>query len=194
MQAMQANTRQLATEKPRLQQRYETQVVPALQKELGIENVMAVPKVLKVVINVGAGEASRDPKILDVVVDTLTRITGQKPVIAKARKSISNFKIRKGMGIGAMVTLRGRRMYDFLDRLINVSLPRVRDFHGLSTKSFDRQGNYSLAFREHNVFPEIPGDAIEKFHGLEVTICSSSTTPKEAEALLRHLGFPLQSS
>ncbi len=147
---------------------------------------------MKVVVNAGVGRAAREPKAMESVMETVTRITGQKPVVTKARKSISNFKIRQGMGIGVMATLRGRRMYDFLDKLIHVTLPRVRDFQGLRKTSFDARGNYTLAFREHNVFPEISSDAVEALHGLEVVICTSAKNPQEAEMLLRKLGFPLQ--
>lgn len=155
---------------------------------------MALPQVVKVALNVGVGKIAADAKKVDAVVDTLTRISGQKPVVAKAKKSISNFKIRKGLGIGVMVTLRGRRMYEFLDKLVNVTLPRVRDFHGLPTTAFDAQGNYTIAFREHNVFPEIRSDEMEGLHGLQVTICTSATSPAAALLLLKHLGFPMQES
>lgn len=172
---------------------YTEKVVPALQEKLSIANVNAVPKLLKVVINVGVGKIAADSKKVDMVVSTVTRISGQKPVVTKARKSISNFKIRKGMGVGVVVTLRGRRMYEFLDKLVNVSLPRVRDFHGLSQKTFDAQGNYTIAFREHNVFPEIRTDEMDLTHGLQVTIATSAKTKEHSEALLRLLGFPIQS-
>lgn len=187
-----ANRKQAITS--RLQTRYEQEVVPALQQQLGVTNRHAVPQLEKIVVNVGAGQAARDPKILETVKETLTRITGQKPVMTKAKQSISNFKIRKGMGIGVMVTLRGRRMYDFLDKLIHISLPRVRDFQGLSPAAFDQRGNYTLAFREHNVFPEISGDTVETLHGLQVTICTSAADAKSAELLLRQFGLPLQTT
>lgn len=179
-------------DKARLQERYETKVIPALEKELGVANRHAVPRLTKVVLNVGSGKSTRDPKALDVAAQTLAAISGQKPVRTKARKSISNFKLRQGMDIGVMITLRGRRMYEFLDKLINVTLPRVRDFQGLKRTSFDGKGNYTVAFREHNVFPEISGENMDALHGLEVTICTSASSPLEAEALLRALGFPLQ--
>lgn len=178
--------------KARLQSRYEERVLPVLKERLGFQNVQALPRVKKVVINVGAGEGSRDPKHLEQVAETLRRITGQQPVMTKARKSISNFKIRKGMSIGAMVTLRGRRMYEFLDKLINVTLPRVRDFQGLSLSAFDRQGNYTVAFREHTVFPEMSGDSLERLHGVQVTICTNAPSPEKAAVLLRELGVPFQ--
>lgn len=177
---------------PRLQERYQKIAIPALKKELDRENVMSLPRVIKVVLNAGVGKFAADTKKVEAVVKTLTRITGQKPVVTKAKKSISNFKIRKGLGIGVMVTLRGPRMYDFLDKLINVTLPRVRDFHGLPTRAFDAQGNYSISFREHNVFPEIRSDELDFLHGLQVTICTSASSPTEAALLLRQLGLPLQ--
>lgn len=177
---------------PRLQERYQKTAIPALKKELGLENVMALPRVMKVVLNSGVGKFATDQKKVEGVVKALTRITGQKPVVTKAKKSISNFKIRKGLGIGVMVTLRGPRMYDFLDKLINVTLPRVRDFHGLPPTAFDTQGNYTISFREHNVFPEIRTDELEMLHGLQVTICTSAPSPKEAAILLRQLGLPLR--
>lgn len=179
-------------EKSRLQENYEKKVIPALQKELGVANVHALPRLMKVVLNVGVGQSARDPKLTDNVIHSLERIAGQKPVVTKARKSISNFKIRKGMGIGVMVTLRGRRMYDFIDKLVNVALPRVRDFQGLKTASFDGQGNYTIAFKEHNVFPEISADTMETLHGLEVTICTAAGNKQESAALLKHLGFPFR--
>lgn len=172
--------------------KYEKDALPMLKKELGIANTLALPKLEKVVLNAGVGRAARDGKAIEGVVATLERITGQKPVVTKARKSISNFKIRQGMGIGVAVTLRGRRMYDFLDKLINISLPRVRDFQGLPKTAFDSSGNYTIAFREHNVFPEISGDSIETPHGLQVTVVINKTSPKSSEVLLRALGFPLQ--
>ncbi|MFH1171303.1 MAG: 50S ribosomal protein L5 [bacterium] len=177
---------------PRLKERYTTVVVPALTKELGENNVMALPRLSKVVINVGVGKFAVDAKKVEAVVASMTKISGQRPVITKAKRSISNFKIRKGLGIGVLVTLRGPRMYDFLDKLINITLPRVRDFHGLPRTAFDAQGNYSIAFREHNVFPEIHSDGLEFLHGLQVTICTTAETPSAAAALLKHLGFPLQ--
>lgn len=186
---MQATHRQIT---PRLQERYRTVVIPKLADALGEKNVMALPRLVKVVLNSGVGKFATDTKKVESVVQTFTRISGQKPVITKAKKSISNFKIRQGLGIGVMVTLRGPRMYDFLDKLINVTLPRVRDFHGLPMTSFDSQGNYSFAIREHNVFPEIRSDELELQHGLQVTICTSAKTKDEAVQLLTQLGFPLQ--
>ncbi len=180
-------------EKSRLRERFEKKVIPALKKELGIANAHALPHLSKVVLNVGIGQSARDPKLAENVIHTMERISGQKPIITKARKSISNFKIRKGMGIGVKVTLRGRRMYDFLDKLVNVALPRVRDFQGLTSASFDSQGNYTIAFKEHNVFPEISADTMETLHGLEVTVCTAASKKQEAAALLKHLGFPFRS-
>lgn len=179
-------------QQPRLQAKYEKDVVPILKDALHEESALALPRLEKVMINVGTGQA-KDPKKIETAVATLTSITGQKPVVTKARKSISNFKIRQGMGIGVVVTLRGRKMYDFLDKLIHVSLPRVRDFQGLPPSAFDRQGNYTIAFREHNVFPEISGDAVESLHGLQVTICTTADNPETASLLLRSLGLPLTS-
>lgn len=176
----------------RVQQHAATDVVRELQKALERENPLAVPRLKKIVVNAGIGRFANEPKKVEAVIDSITRITGQKPVVTKAKKSISNFKIRKGLGVGVMTTLRGRRMYDFLEKLVHVSLPRVRDFHGLPTTSFDRQGNYSIAFREHNVFPEIRSDEMEFIHGLQVTLCTTASNPHEAELLLRSLGLPLQ--
>ncbi|MFH1145757.1 MAG: 50S ribosomal protein L5 [bacterium] len=161
-----------------------------LGKELGVKNPMALPRVQKVTINVGLGQAKQDPKLTDVVVSTLTRITGQKPVLTKAKKSISSFKIREGMTVGAKVTLRGKRMWEFLDKLVSLALPRVRDFSGLSSNSFDRQGNYTIGFREHLVFPEIKSDEVEKIHGLELTISTTAKNEEQTKILLLALGFP----
>lgn len=180
------------TSQSRLRERFERVALPALQKALGVKNVHAVPRLTKVVLNAGIGKYATDAKKVEAVVKTMSRITGQKPIITKAKKSISNFKIRQGLGIGVVVTLRGRRMYDFLDKLINVTLPRVRDFHGLPRKAFDTQGNYSIAFHEHNVFPEIRSDELEFIHGLQVTICTTAGSPAASALLLQQLGLPLQ--
>lgn len=177
---------------PRLQEQYQKKIIPELKKALGTANVHAVPHLTKVVLNVGIGKASSDPKLTENVISTLVRITGQKPVVTKARKSISNFKIRQGMGVGVMVTLRGRRMYEFVDKLVNVSLPRVRDFQGLKPTAFDASGNYTLALKEHLVFPEISSDSLEAPHGLEVTVCTSAKNADDARMLLQHLGFPFR--
>lgn len=175
-----------------LRQHYTMTVVPALQKTLGQTNVFAVPRLKKVVVHVGFGKMKENPKHVEQTVQTLTAITGQKPVLAKARKSIANFKVRKGMPIGALVTLRGARMYDFLEKVISVALPRTRDFQGLSRSGFDGGGNYTIAFREQNIFPELGGVALDVVHGLEVTIVTTAKTSEEAEALLRGLGLPLK--
>lgn len=172
---------------------YKTVVIPQLQKALGITNVFAVPKIVKVTLNVGAGKAVKDEKFLVTVQETLSRITGQKPVVTRARKSIAAFKIRAGMPIGAKVTLRGKRMDDFLTKLVHVSLPRIRDFRGLSPNSVDAQGNVTIGFREHLVFPEIGSDEVEKLHGLEVVITTTAKNPAECLALLRAARFPFQS-
>lgn len=172
---------------------YQKEVVPHLMKELGVKNAMAVPAIKKVVLNVGLSKALQDKSFIDVASKTLERITGQKPVLTKAKKSISNFKIREGMVVGAMVTLRGPKMYDFLYKLVHVSFPRIRDFHGLDPKKgFDRNGNYIIGFREHIVFPEIRSDEIEKLHGLEVAVSTTATNAEQCRALLIALGFPFK--
>lgn len=174
-----------------LAETFQKKIMPQLAKDLSITNVMAVPRVRSVVINARIKNTQRDGAHMDSLKAVLERITGQKPVITKAKKSISSFKIREGMEVGMRVTLRGKRMYDFIERLVNIALPRVRDFQGLPTKSFDRNGSYTIGFREHNVFPEIRSDEIERVHGLQVTIVTSAHNPKQGEALLRALGFPL---
>ena len=176
----------------RLRQHYTKTVVPALSKEFGYKNVMAVPKLEKISVNIGLGEATQNAKLMDGTVTELGQIAGQKPVVTKARKSIAAFKLREGMAIGAMVTLRGDRMYEFFDRLVNVALPRVRDFRGVSTKSFDGRGNYTLGLREQLLFPEIDYDKIDKVRGLEVTVVTSARTDEEARRLLELLGMPFQ--
>ncbi|MCX6714543.1 MAG: 50S ribosomal protein L5 [Candidatus Uhrbacteria bacterium] len=175
-----------------LKDSYKTSVVPELMKEFGYKNVNAVPVVNTVTLNIGVGPGMKDAKFLETTQNTLKRITGQRPVSTKARKSIAGFKIREGSVVGVMVTLRGKRMWDFLEKLINVSLPRVRDFRGLSPKSFDGNGNYSIGFKEHMAFPEISSEEIEITHGIQVTIATSAKTDKEAEALLKHLRLPLK--
>ena len=177
---------------PRLQTYYHEKVRPKLGRELELGNVHQVPRVEKVVVNVGVGEASRNQKFLDSVVDELAIITGQKPVVRKARKSIANFSLRTGMPVGVSVTLRGRRMYEFLDRLVSATIPRIRDFRGIPPKSFDGRGNYTLGIREHIIFPEIDYDAVERVHGMDITIVTSATGDAEAYALLRELGFPFR--
>ena len=174
----------------RLKTRYQKEVVPALKKEFGYTNVMAIPKVEKVVVNMGLGEATSNAKIADVGADELSRITGQKAVIRRATKSIAQFKLRQGMPVGAMVTLRGERMYEFLDRLISIALPRVRDFRGVSPKSFDGRGNYALGLKEQIVFPEINYDQIQEIRGLDIVICTSAKTDAEAKALLKGFAMP----
>jgi len=176
----------------RLRKRYFEQVRPALMKELNLDNPMAAPKLEKVVVNMGVGEATQNAKVLDPAVAELGQITGQKPVVTKARKSIAAFKVREGMAIGAMVTLRGDRMYEFLDRLMNVALPRVRDFRGVSTKSFDGRGNYTLGVRDQLIFPEIDYSKVEKLKGMNITIVTTAKSDDEARALLRQMGMPFR--
>ncbi|MFH1946989.1 MAG: 50S ribosomal protein L5 [Candidatus Magasanikbacteria bacterium] len=178
----------------RLQKYYKEQVVSALKEQFGYKSIMQVPKLEKVVINVGYGRYIKDAGFIDNIEKTLRSITGQNPVHNKAKKSISNFKIREGMKIGVSVTLRGKKMYEFIDKLISITLPRVRDFRGISKKSFDKQGNYTLGFKEHIAFPEIKGDAVEKIHGLEMVICTTSKSREEGEALLEKLGFPFKNN
>ena len=174
----------------RLKERYQTEVVPALMKSLGLDNVMQVPKVQKIVLNIGLGEAMDNPKALDAASADLMLITGQKPVITKARISVAAFKLREGRAIGAKVTLRGERMWAFLDRLVNVVLPRVRDFRGIARDAFDGRGNYTLGLREQLIFPEIEYDKIDKLRGMEVTIVTSARNDDEARTLLQLLGMP----
>lgn len=176
----------------RLQKKYKETVIPALKDAFGYANVMQVPRVSKVTLNVGYGRHVKDKNYIENVDKTLQAITGQKPVHNKAKKSISNFKIRAGMPVGASVTLRGTQMYDFLDKLVNITFPRVRDFRGISPKSFDKQGNYSIGFKENIAFPEIDTDAVEKIHGLEVVVSTTATNRDEGLALLKGLGFPFR--
>ncbi len=176
----------------RLRFRYQKEIAPALMKEFGWTNPMAVPKVEKVIINMGVGEATQNAKVLDPAVNELGQITGQKPVVTRAKKSIAAFKVREGMPIGAMVTLRGDRMYEFLDRLLNVALPRVRDFRGVSTKSFDGRGNYTLGLRDQLIFPEIDYAKVDKMKGMNVTIVTTAKSDDEARALLKHMGMPFR--
>ena len=177
---------------PRLKERYRSELREQLKTELGLDNIMQVPAPTKVVVNMGVGEASRDAKLLDGAVKDLTMITGQKPSIRRARKSIATFKIREGMPIGASVTIRGDRMWDFLDRLLSVVLPRIRDFRGLSPRSFDGRGNYSLGLTEQLVFPEIDYDDIDATRGMNITIVTTASADDDGRALLRALGFPLR--
>lgn len=176
----------------RLYKKFIKEIVPALKVDLGLKNVMQVPKLKKIVINVGYGRNVKEAAFIENIEKTLTAISGQKPVHNKSKKSISNFKIRQGMNIGASVTLRGKRMYDFIDKLISLTLPRVRDFRGISRKSFDKQGNYTLGFKEHTAFPEIKVDAIDKIHGLEVVINTTAKNKEQGLVLLEKLGFPFQ--
>jgi large subunit ribosomal protein L5 len=176
----------------RLKQHYQKSVVPSLKKEFGYNNVMAVPKLEKISVNIGLGEATQNAKLMDGAVNELGQIVGQKPVVTKARKSIAAFKLREGMSIGCMVTLRGDRMYEFFDRLVNVALPRVRDFRGVSTKSFDGRGNYTLGIREQLIFPEIDYAKVEKTKGMNISITTSARTDAEGLALLKQLGMPFR--
>jgi large subunit ribosomal protein L5 len=176
----------------RLKQHYKKSVIPALVKEFGYKNVMAVPKIQKVSVNIGLGEATQNAKLMDGAVNELGQIAGQKPVVTKAKKSIAAFKLREGMSIGAMVTLRGDRMYEFLDRLMNVALPRVRDFRGVSSKSFDGRGNYTLGVRDQLIFPEIDYNKVEKVKGMNISITTSAKTDAEGLALLKHMGMPFR--
>lgn len=176
----------------RLREKYKKEVAPSLAKEFAIENPMAVPKIEKIVVNMGLGEASANAKILDVATEELKAITGQKPVVTKAKKSIAAFKLRQGMSIGTMVTLRGDRMYEFLDRLISVALPRVRDFRGISAKAFDGRGNYTLGVREQLIFPEIDFNKVDKTRGMNISIVTTARNDDEARALLRGMGMPFR--
>jgi len=177
---------------PRLKQRYREEIVAALREEFGFGNVMQVPGVLKVVVNMGVGEAARDAKLIHGAVNDLTAITGQKPLVQKARKSIAQFKLREGMPIGAKTTLRGDRMWEFLDRLLSVALPRIRDFRGLSPAQFDGNGNYTFGLTEQSMFHEIDVDRIDRPRGMDITIVTSATNDDEGRALLRRLGFPFK--
>jgi large subunit ribosomal protein L5 len=176
----------------RLKDRYEKEVRPALMKEFGYGNPMQSPRLEKIVVNMGLGEAINNGKIIDASVAQLSAITGQKPVVTKARKSIANFKLRQGQSIGAMVTLRGERMYEFFDRLVSIALPRVRDFKGVSPKAFDGKGNYTLGIREQIIFPEINYDKVEKIKGLNITVVTTARNDEEGRALLRLLGMPFR--
>ena len=175
-----------------LKERYQTEIVPELEKSLNLENIMQVPRIKKVVVNIGVGEALDNARALDAAVNDITQITGQKPIITKAKKSIANFKLREGRAIGVKVTLRGDRMWSFLDRLMNIALPRVRDFRGISPNSFDGRGNYTLGLREQLVFPEIDYDKIDKLRGMEISIVTSARTDDEGRQLLQLLGMPFR--
>jgi large subunit ribosomal protein L5 len=176
----------------RLKEKYRKDVIPALQKEFGYKNVMAVPKIEKVVVNMGLGEATANAKLVDVGADELARITGQKPVSRRAKKSIAAFKVRQGQSIGAMVTLRGDRMYEFFDRLVNIVLPRVRDFRGVSSKSFDGRGNYTIGLHDQLIFPEISYEKVDKLKGMNVTIVTTAANDNQARSLLKHMGMPFR--
>ncbi|WLD93539.1 50S ribosomal protein L5 [Alkalihalobacillus sp. AL-G] len=176
----------------RLQERYKSEIVPSLVEKFSYKSVMQVPKIEKIVVNMGVGDAVSNAKVLDTAVEELTEISGQKPVITKAKKSIAGFKLREGMPIGAKVTLRGERMYEFLDKLISVSLPRVRDFRGVSKKSFDGRGNYTLGVKEQLIFPEIDYDKVNKVRGMDIVIVTTANTDEEARELLTQVGMPFQ--
>ena len=178
--------------KPRLQAYYEDRVSARLREALEIANQMRIPRITKVVVNVGVGEASRNPKLLDSVVEEVGQITGQRPVVTRARKSIANFNLREGMPVGVKVTLRGARMYEFLDRLINVAIPRIRDFRGLPSRAFDGRGNYTFGVREQMIFPEIDYDKVAEIHGMDIVIVTSTDKDDEAFALLREMGMPFR--
>jgi large subunit ribosomal protein L5 len=178
--------------KARLKEQYTKNVVPALEKEFGYANAMAVPRLEKISLNIGLGDATQNAKLMDGAVAELGQITGQRPVVTKARKSIAAFKLREGMSIGCMVTLRGQRMYEFFDRLVNVALPRVRDFRGVSTKSFDGRGNYTLGIKDQLIFPEIDYNKVEKVKGMNISITTTAKTDAEGLALLKHLGMPFR--
>lgn len=184
--------RHSAKETPRLKTRFKSEIAPALMKEFELKNPMAVPHLEKIVVNMGVGEATQNAKILDPAVGELGQITGQKPVVTRAKKSIAAFKVRAGQPIGTMVTLRGDRMYEFLDRLVNIVLPRVRDFRGVSTKSFDGRGNYTLGLHDQLIFPEIDYAKVDKLKGMNVTIVTTAGSDDQARSLLRHLGMPFR--
>ncbi len=184
--------RHSAKERPRLRTRYEKEVSQSLMKDLDLKNPMAVPRLHKIVVNMGVGEATQNAKLIDPAVNELGQITGQKPVTTKAKKSIAAFKVREGMPIGAMVTLRGDRMYEFFDRLVSIVLPRVRDFRGVSTKSFDGRGNYTLGLRDQLIFPEIDYSKVDKLKGMNVTIVTTARSDDQARSLLKHLGMPFR--
>ena len=187
-----AVARHSAKEMPRLRARFQKEVAATLMKEFDLKNPMAVPHLHKIVVNMGVGEATQNAKVLDPAVNELGQITGQKPVVTRAKKSIAAFKVREGQAIGAMVTLRGDRMYEFFDRLVNVVLPRVRDFKGVSTKSFDGRGNYTLGLRDQLIFPEISYEKVDKIRGMNVTIVTTARSDDEARELLRQFGMPFR--
>ncbi|MGM7672102.1 50S ribosomal protein L5 [Microbacterium sp. A93] len=177
---------------PRLKQKYRAEILQKMQEEFGYTNVMQIPRLVKVVVNTGVGEAARDSKVIDGAVEDLTKITGQKPIVTKARKSIAQFKLREGQPIGAHVTLRGDRAWEFIDRLVSLALPRIRDFRGLSGTQFDGHGNYTFGIQEQSVFHEIDQDKIDRVRGFDITVVTTAKTDDEGRALLRHLGFPFK--
>jgi large subunit ribosomal protein L5 len=177
---------------PRLREKYTKEVVPALMKDYSYKSIMQVPKLQKIVVHVTLGEATQNIKLLDAAEKELAAITGQKPLVTKSKKAIAGFKLKEGVPLGCKVTLRGDRMFEFLDRLISVALPRIRDFRGLSTKSFDGRGNYSFGLKEQYIFPEIDYDKVEMVHGLDITMCTSGKTDEESKALLRYFGMPFR--
>jgi large subunit ribosomal protein L5 len=185
-------TQTTETVSPRLKTRYREEIIPALREEFGFANVMQVPGLTKIVVNMGVGEAARDSKLIEGAIKDLTAITGQKPQVTKARKSIAQFKLREGMPIGCHVTLRGDRMWEFLDRLLSVALPRIRDFRGLSATQFDGRGNYTFGLNEQSMFHEIDQDAIDRVRGMDITVVTTASTDDEGRALLKHLGFPFK--
>ena len=178
---------------PNLKKKYQDEVAPALMQKFGYKSTMQIPRLEKIVVNVGCSEARENAKVLDAVVNDLTTITGQKAVITKAKKSVANFKLREGMPIGAKVTLRGNKMWEFLDRLFNVALPRVRDFRGISADAFDGRGNYALGVKEQLIFPEIEYDKIDKIRGMDIVVCTTAQTDEEARELLKQIGAPFAS-
>jgi large subunit ribosomal protein L5 len=177
---------------PRLKERYKKEIIPTMMKDFSLKNPLEVPKLEKIIVNMGIGEAAQNPKALDAAISDLTIITGQKPLITKAKKSIAGFKLRAGMSIGAKVTLRGDRMYEFLDRLLNIVLPRVRDFKGLSPRSFDGRGNYTIGLNEQLIFPEIEYDKVDKIRGMDVTIVTNALDDQKSHSLLTYLGLPFR--
>ena len=180
------------SEPSRLRQRYKQEIVPALQRDLGRENALAVPRLQKIVLNMGLGEATQNPKILDSAVEELTAISGQKPVVTKSKKAIANFKLRENIPIGAMVTLRGERMYEFIDRLVAIALPRVRDFRGVSARGFDGRGNYTLGLRDQLMFPEIDYLKVDKARGMNISVVTTARTNEEARRMLQLMGMPFR--
>ena len=179
---------------PRIKEMYRDRVIPAMMKEFSYKNIMQVPRLERIVLNVGMGEALQNVKLLEGAVSELNQVTGQKPVVTRAKKAIAGFKLRKGLPIGAKVTLRGNRMHEFFDRLVNVALPRIRDFRGVSTKAFDGRGNYTLGLKEQLTFPEIKYDDVASIHGMDITIVTTAKRNDEAKSLLRHLGMPFRTS